>query len=184
VKHVLKPIAEPFTPEVAAVFDRYPQGKDGYIIQLFRVFANSTRFLTEKGPTNLLDKESPLSLREREIVILRVTANKDCEYEWGVHVTIFAKAAKLTEDQVTATRLSGSGVDCWTPEESLLIDCVDEICQKAKIQDETYEKFQEQWDLDQQLEILALCGNYHLVSFVANTSRIPPEEKSARFPTD
>ena len=35
----------------------------------------------------------PLSLREREIVIDRTCALTGCEYEWGVHVAIFAEAA-------------------------------------------------------------------------------------------
>jgi alkylhydroperoxidase family enzyme len=182
MKQVLTPIEPPFSPEVAAVFSRYPQGEDGYIIQLFRVFANSMRFLTRKGALNLLDKESPVSLREREIVILRVTANKDCEYEWGVHVSVFAKAAGLSDAQVAATRTSDHEAAGWTPEESLLIRCVDELCTHAKIQDATYLQFQQQWNLEQQLEILALCGNYHIVSFVANTSRIPGEETGATFP--
>jgi alkylhydroperoxidase family enzyme len=182
VKHVLKPIEPPFSAEVAKIFERYPRGDDGYIILLFRVFANSMRFLSDKGVVNLLDKDSPLTLREREIVILRVTANRDCEYEWGVHVSVFAKAAKLTREQIAATRLGDDDAECWAPEESLLIRCVDELCAHARIQDGTYERFQERWDLEQQLEILALCGNYHTVSFVANSSRIPAEEIGAIFP--
>ena len=182
MKHVLKPVQPPFTPEVAKVFEQYPKGRDGYIIKLFRVFANSMRFLTNKGVLNLLDDESPLSLREREIVILRVTANKNCEYEWGIHVTVFSKAAGLTEEQISATRLRNHEADCWMREESLLIKCVDELCTHARIQNDTYDRFQEQWALEQQLEILALCGNYHTVSFVANTTRIPAEEIGAKFP--
>lgn len=183
MKHILKPIKPPFPAEIAEIFSRYPQGEDGNIIQLFRVFANSIRFLTSKGATNLLDKDSPLSVHERELVILRVTANCNCEYEWGVHVSVFAKSSGLTKEQVAATRRKGSGATCWSSEESLLIECIDQICQDSKIQDGTYSKFQEQWELDQQLEILSLCGNYHLISFVANTSRIPPEETGARFPS-
>ena len=41
---------------------------------------------------SLLDR-GPLSLREREIVIDRTCALTGCEYEWGVHVALFAKAA-------------------------------------------------------------------------------------------
>ena len=182
MKHVLRPIEPPYSAEVAKIFKQYPQGDDGYIILLFRVFANSIRFLTKKGVLNLLDKDSPLTLREREIVILRVTANMDCEYEWGVHVNAFAKAAKLTHEQIAATRLAEDDAKCWTPKESLLVRCVDELCTYAKIQDDTYKQFQECWDLEQQLEILALCGNYHTVGFVANTSRITPEEMGAKFP--
>ncbi len=182
MKHVLKPIDQPYAPEIAEIFSRYPQDKDGYILKLFRVFANSKRFLTTKGALNLLDDKSPLSIHEREIVILRVTSNCNCEYEWGVHVTTFSRAAQLTNEQVRATRLEVDSVDCWTENESLLINCVDQLCSGAKIKDNNYEKFQEQWNLEQQLEILALCGNYHLISFIANSARIKPEPGVARFP--
>jgi hypothetical protein len=43
-------------------------------------------------------------------------------------------------------------------------------------------EFQEAWTLEQQLEILALCGAYHTVSFVANTAQLPPEPFGVRFP--
>ena len=151
--HELRPIEEPFSSEIRSIFDHYPKGKDGYILRLFRLFANSMRFLTNKGVVNLLDKESPVSMREREIVILRVTANKDCEYEWGVHASVFPKAAGLSEEQVIATRLGASDAECWNSEDSLLIRCVDELCLHAAIQEDTYPLFQNQWNLEQQLEI-------------------------------
>lgn len=181
MKHVLQPIEQPFPSDIAEIFDRYPKDKDGYILQLFRVFANSRRFLTSKGPLNLLDRDSPLSMHEREIVILRVTANCNCEYEWGVHVATFARAADLTEEQVASTRSGDSEAVCWEPADGLLINCVDQLCRQSVIEAGTYERFQEQWNLEQQLEIFALCGNYQLISFVANTSRLPPEPTAARF---
>ena len=181
MKHVLKPIDEPYPPDVAEILQRYPQ-RDGYLLKLFRVFANSRRFL-EKGVVNLLDKASPLSIRLREIIILRVTANKNCEYEWGVHVAAFSDHVKLTNDQVKATRLGDHTSGCWTNEERLLIKVVDEICSLGRIDDSTYSDFQETWTVQQQLEILALCGNYHTISFVANTARLEVEPFGAKFPT-
>lgn len=183
MKYVLDTVEPPYSPEIAEALSRYPQSSDGYIIKLFRVFANSTRFLTKKGALNLLDKESPLSIREREIVILRTTANKNCEYEWGVHVMVFGKAANLDQEQINATRNGDSDMACWKPEERLLIECVDQLCMKGSIEENTIEKFQQTWTLEQQLEIFALCGNYHLISFVANSSRIGLEPMSPRFPT-
>ena len=180
--HELKPVEPPFQPQIAELLARYPHGKDGYIIQLFRVFANSRRFLDKKGAVNLLDIDSPLALREREIVILRTTANLECEYEWGVHVGVFARAAQFTAVQVAATRLGSHNESCWTASESLLLQCVDELCLSGKILDGTYERFQKQWNLEQQLEILALCGNYHTISFVANSTRLPNEVFGAPFP--
>lgn len=176
----LKPIEEPFAPEVAEILATYPQ-RDGYILKLFRAFANSERFL-RKGVANLLDKDSPLPLRLREIVILRVTANLDCEYEWGVHVTAFGKAAELTESQIRETRLGDHMSGCWSADESLLIEVVDELCFGGNIGDATRSRFQRTWTAQQQLEIIALCGNYHTICYVANVARLGRESFGARFP--
>ena len=180
--NVLKPVEPPFSPEIEAALRHYPKGRDGYLLRLFRVFANSLRFATTKGVSNLLDKDSPLSLRQREIVILRVTANWGCEYEWGVHVTAFADAARLSEAQVAATRLGMVDAPCWSDSESVLLACVDQLCANAKIENETYREFQSLWSVEQQLEILSLCGNYYLISCVANSARIEREEMGACFP--
>ncbi len=180
MRNELKPVPEPFDPAVAEILRQYPQ-RDGYILQLFRVFANSQRFL-KKGTINLLDRNSPISMREREIVILRVCANNNCEYEWGVHVTAFSEHVGLTPVQVSATRQLDHEADCWDAAEATLILVTDELCRNATLCEETKTKFQELWNLEQQLEIIAICGNYHTISFVANTSGIPGETFGAKFP--
>jgi alkylhydroperoxidase family enzyme len=178
----LQPLEPPYPPEVEAILARYPQ-RGGYLLALFRTFANSRRFL-ERGVANLLDEASPLPLRQREIVILRVTANLDCEYEWGVHVAAFARQAHLNEQQIAATRGSEASAPCWSLEEQSLIRAVDDICTEGRVGDMALPAFQQTWSLEQQLEILALCGAYHTVCFVANTARLAPEPFGARFPTD
>jgi len=176
----LRPMAEPFQPDVAAALAAYPQ-QDGYILSLFRTFANSLRFL-RKGVPNLLDRESPLSLRIREIVILRVTANKNCEYEWGVHVSIFAATAKFSQAQIDATRSGPVDPDLWSEPEAYLLKAIDSLCSTGRIGDDVITQFESDWTKEQQLEIFALCGAYHTISFVANTARLPNEPFGALFP--
>jgi hypothetical protein len=176
----LTPAQEPFVPEVAEILSHYPQ-RDGYILQLFRVFARSLRFL-KKGTVNLLDRDSPLVMRQREIVILRVCANTHCEYEWGVHVVAFGAHVELTELQIEATWLSDPDALCWPAEEQLLIRVVDELCDAGRIEDETLGRFQGTWTVEQQLEILALAGSYHTISFVANTARLANESFAVPAP--
>jgi alkylhydroperoxidase family enzyme len=176
----LSPLTEPYEPEVAAVLASYPS-QDGYVLGLFRTFANSLRFL-KKGVPNLLDKASPLPLRVREIVILRTTANKNCEYEWGVHVAIFARAAKLSEPQIAATRAPKIGAALWSTQEVNLIKALDQLCACGNMDDETLANFQTHWTVEQQLEIFALCGTYHTIAFVANNARLANEAFGARFP--
>lgn len=165
--------------DAEVVLKNYPT-RDGYLLQLFRVFANSQRFL-RKGVVNLLDKQSPLAMREREIVILRVCANNRCEYEWGVHVTAFSDHVGLTQRQVAATVNESATADCWNQRESLLLQVVDELCENGCLR-ESLSGFEETWNVEEQLEILALCGNYHTVSFVANTAHVDLESFAARFP--
>jgi alkylhydroperoxidase family enzyme len=178
----LSPINEPYAADVAAVLASYPQ-QDGYILSLFRTFANSLRFL-KKGVPNLLDRESPLPLRIREIIILRVTANNNCEYEWGVHVSVFGTAAKFTDAQIAATRSKQVDLSLWQPGEAALISAIDGLCAHGQVEDGVLQQFESDWTREQQLEIFALCGAYHTISFVANTARLPNEPFGARFPKD
>jgi hypothetical protein len=175
----LQPVESPYSKEVTLMFEHFPK-RDGYILKIFRVFANSTRFL-KKGVVNLLDRESPLTMRLRELVILRVTANINCEYEWGVHVAAFGAYVDFGEAELHATQHCDHHADCWASVESLLVQVVDELCVSATLNDDLRQRFQETFSNEQQLEVLALCGNYHTVSFVANVSRIAPEDFAARF---
>lgn len=176
----LAPLEPPFPADIDALLARYPR-QDGYLLSLFRTFANSPRFLS-KGVPNLLDKDSPLALRDREIVILRVTAHYDCEYEWGVHAAIFARAAKLTPEQVAATRLLLANAPVWSAREQRLIAAVDGFCHRGVLSGDELDAFTEDWSRAQQLEILALCGAYHTVSLVANAARLGLEPFARRFP--
>lgn len=177
----LSPITEPFQSDVAAALAAYPQ-QDGYILGLFLTFANSLRFL-KKGVPNLLDRESPLSLRIRELVILRITANNNCEYEWGVHVSIFAATAKFSQAQIEATRSVRVDPDLWSEPEACLLKAIDSLCATGRIEDDVITQFESDWRKEQQLEIFALCGACHTISFVANSARLPNEPFGALFPS-
>lgn len=179
--HLLKPLEPPYSAAISQILENYPQ-QGGYLLSLFKVFANSQRFLAGKGVVNLLDDDSPLTLRERELVILRVCANNNCEYEWGVHIAAFAKHSEFTEQQINMTVHDKPGADCWNEQESLLLTVVDELCGSGTLSAATRQRFQSQWNQQEQLEILALCGNYHTISFVANVADIEPEPFGARFP--
>jgi len=180
MSHTLTPRTEPFPDEISAILEGYPK-IDGFLLRLFRVFARSQRFLT-KGVPNLLDAESPLCLTERELTILRVTAVLGCEYEWGVHVAVFAEAASLSAEQVSATCATSSEAPCWTEDQSLLIRAVDQLLATGRLEPKTLSRFRERWTPEQQLEIFALCGAYTTVSLVANHSDMPLEDFAARFP--
>ena len=177
----LAPRQEPYPEDVAELLKRYPQ-RGGYLLTLFRTFAHSKRFL-EKGVANLLDAESPLSLRQREIVILRVTARYGCEYEWGVHVATFSRLAGLSEAQVAATAIGTAADPAWSPLEGQLVRVVDALVDGATHDAESRAFFDATYDASQQLEILSLVGFYHAISNIAQVAALEPEPGAARFPS-
>src|SRR5215470_13705529 len=114
----IAPLEPPYAPDIQAQFDRIMRGAPPLV--LFRVMAGHARAWEKLRGGSLLDP-GPLSLREREIVIDRTCALNRCEYEWGVHVAIFAGPAKLSEEQVRATVLGEATAPCWSAAERAMI---------------------------------------------------------------
>jgi alkylhydroperoxidase family enzyme len=148
---------------------------------LFRVMAGHARPWEKFRAGGLLDR-GPLSLREREIVIDRTCALNGCEYEWGVHVAIFADAAHLTKDDIRATVHGDADAPCWSEGEKALVAAVDALHHRATLSDAEFAVLSAHYDADRILEIILLCGFYRTVSYLANSLALPLEASAARFP--
>jgi alkylhydroperoxidase family enzyme len=173
------PLQPPYPPDIAEQFDRIMRGAQPLV--LFRVMAGNARAWEKFRAGSLLDR-GPLSLREREIVIDRTCARTGCEYEWGVHVTAFAAAAHLTEEQVHATVRGGAAEACWSAAEQALIAAVDALHDRATLSEAEFAGLSTHYDEAQIFEIILLCGFYRTVSYLANGLALPLEERAARFP--
>src|SRR4051794_135720 len=115
----IAPIEPPFAPEIDEHLRKLmPPGMDPLV--LFRVVAHNPRVLGRMRRGGLLDPGS-ITIRQRELVILRTTARCRSEYEWGVHVTFFAAAAGLSEAQIAATVVGTPADPAWSAEDVLLV---------------------------------------------------------------
>ena len=115
-------------------------------------------------------------------MIDRTCALTGCEYEWGVHVAIFASAAGLTEEQVRATVREGADAPCWPESEQALIAAVDALHACATLSDKEFKALSAHYDDAKIFEIILLCGFYRTVSYLANGLDLPLEQNAARFP--
>ena len=70
-------------------------------IGLFRTFVRNLPMADAMGGWGgyELSKRLSLSMRQRELVIDRVTARCGCQYEWGVHLAFFGDRVGLTVEQ-------------------------------------------------------------------------------------
>ncbi len=175
----LAPLEPPYPQEIAAQFDRIMRGAPPLV--LFRVLAGHPRAWEKFTAGGLLDR-GPLGLRQREIVIDRTCALTGCEYEWGVHVTIFAEAAHLTADEVRATVHGGADAPCWSDSETALVAAVDALHHRATLSEAEFAALAAHFGDDAILEIILLCGYYRTVSYLANALALPLEKGAARFP--
>lgn len=176
----IAPLTPPYAPEIAEQFDRIMRGAPPLV--LFRVVAGQPRAWDKFRAGSLLDR-GPLSLRQREIVIDRTCALNGCEYEWGVHVTAFARAAELDDEQVRATVHGGAEASCWSDAEKVLIATADALHRRSTLGKAEFAALKAHYDDAQVLEIMLLCGFYRTVSYLANGLDLPLEDFGARFPS-
>lgn len=177
----ITPAGPPYQPAIAAALDRImPKGVPPLV--LFRTMARSPRVFEKMFAGGLLDK-GPLSLRQREIVIDRTTARLGAEYEWGVHIAFFADKVGFDATQVAATVHGPADATCWSADEQALLAAVDDLVDQRTIASIAWDALAAHFDEAQILEVIALVGYYHTISFLCRTLELPPEPYAARFPT-
>ena len=174
----IAPLDPPYAAEIQAAFDAImPPGVPPLV--LFRTLAVNGRIYQRFRAGGLLDR-GLLTPRQREIVIDRTCALNRCEYEWGVHIAVFAAKAKLTPQQVEATVLGGDAG--WSEDEEVLLAVCDELDATRTLSDALWARLSGHFTTEQILEIIALVGFYRTVSLHANALRLPLEPNTARFP--
>lgn len=177
----ISPATTPFAPTIQATLDTLmPAGVPP--LSLFTVLANDTRLFERFMGGGLLDK-GHLTLRQREILIHRVTAQNGSEYEWGVHATFFADKASLSDDQLYSI-VHGNGEDkCWSKgEEIQLLNACDALHVNSTLSQSEWQALSEHYTDMAILEVLMVCGAYRTVSYLTNAINIPLESFGKRFP--
>jgi 4-carboxymuconolactone decarboxylase len=175
----IAPLQPPYPAHAQAFFERImPKGMDPLV--LFRTLGRSERILDKVSKGGLLDP-GPVSLRDREIVIDRTCVRCSCEYEWGVHTAIFAERVGLDAAQRAALLHGDADDPVWSQNERLLIRLVDELHDTARISDALWRDLAATFSDEQILELIALAGFYHMISFLCNGLRLPREPWAPAF---
>jgi alkylhydroperoxidase family enzyme len=176
----LAPLEQPWPPQIAEILATYPQGPEGPIA-LFRTLAHSERTLRKLSGVGLLDRGSPLSIRQREILILRTSARCRCPYEWGVHVKAFATKAGLDDARIADTLAPEPDAALWTHDEQLLFALADQLHEDANVDDALWSELAAACTVEQIMEMLLLCGFYHMIAYLNNALRVAQEPGTPGF---
>ena len=178
----IRPIEPPYTTEIQEAFKKVmPPGMEP--LNIFRTFAHNPEILKRQMALGAyLLNHGTVDAREREILIHRTCARCGSEYEWGVHVTAFARPLGFDDEKIRATVLGDADDAAWSERESLLVRLVDELHETSTVSDELWALLSEEWNDAQLVELVCVVGMYHAVSFMTNALGIELEGTGERFP--
>jgi alkylhydroperoxidase family enzyme len=119
-----------------------------------------------------------LTHRQNALLALRTAWRCGSEFEWGVHAETAVARAGLSSAEVTAVA-AGPDDPRWGPGEAALLRAVDDLHDAHAIADATWAALAAEHDAAALLEIVFVVGHYTMLSMVANSAGVPPEERWA-----
>jgi alkylhydroperoxidase family enzyme len=174
------PAAPPFDAAIQTRLDRLmPPGVAPLV--LFTTLARDQRLFDRFMNGGLLDR-GHLTMRQRELVIDRVTARCGSEYEWGVHIAFFAARAQLDGVQQKSLVHGGPEDKCWSAEDRLVLELCDSLHDTNAVDDPLWARLAAHFTEPAIIELIMLIGAYHTVSYLTAALRLPLEDFAARFP--
>jgi len=120
-----------------------------------------------------------LPRRDSELVILRVSHNTGCDYEWSHHERI-AQRAGFSAEEVERVR-SGPDAPGWTPRQQHLLRACDEIHTDGAIGEETWSVLAAELDDRLLIELCLLIGHYEMLAMTLNSLRVQLDPPSKRI---
>ncbi|WP_262690498.1 carboxymuconolactone decarboxylase family protein [Kordiimonas aestuarii] len=162
-----------------------PPGAAMEPLALFRSLAKNEELMDAMKVLGsyFLGGRSPLPLRLREMLILRTCANAGCEYEWGVHVSAFSKAADLSCSDIKSLTPGTTSAPRWSDAEQCALDACDELSTSTTLSENTREGLKGFYNEAEILTIITLVSWYRVISGLANSVCDSFEPWAARFPS-
>lgn len=115
-----------------------------------------------------------LSVRQRELLVLRVAHRRRSEYEWAQHLVLAADAG-LTDDEV-ARVAEGPAADGWDDLDRALVQAVDDLLDDARVGDAAWAVLEGALDRQQLLDVVFTVGCYDLVAMAFRTFDVALDE--------
>ena len=179
----IAPLAPPYSADVAQSLHKWmPPGAAVEPLALFRTLARHPALSERMRPLGalFLGRRGSLTVRERELVILRTGWLCQSDYEWGQHVGIGAGEG-LTDEEM-ARNPAGLAADGWSAFDAVLLQAADELVADHRLSDPTWAALSKRYDDQQMIELTLLVGNYVMVAGMLNSIGVEREPGVPGFP--
>jgi 4-carboxymuconolactone decarboxylase len=119
----------------------------------------------------LLMSQGALSVRDRELAVLRTGWLCEAPFEWGEHVAMGKRVAGLTDEEIERVTI-GSSASGWSDHDRAILRAVEELRDDAMISQPTWDVLARSLDHQQLIELPILIAQYMGVAFVQNSLRV------------
>ena len=171
----IAPLADDEITDVQEVALAPFRRRSGRLLNIVRTIAHAPDALTAFGKCvdYVFSPDSSLTVREREIVILRVGYLCRSGYEVAQHTRI-ALAAGLTASDIENIKL-GESAD-WSPADRVLIQACDELVSDHFVSPATWKRLETLYDDGKLIDIVFVATEYIQVSSMLNSFGVQPED--------
>lgn len=115
-----------------------------------------------------------LTLRQRELLVLRVAALRKAGYEWAQHV-IVGRDVGLSDEEIGRVAL-GPDAPFWSPFDAALLRSVDELVGDGAISDGTWAVLAGELDTEQLLDVIFTVGCYETLAWMMRSVDLDLDE--------
>lgn len=154
--------------------------RPGQTLQLFRVCVRAPEMCRAWLPASRYFATSPLSVRDRELVILRTCWLCKNEYTWGNHVAAAKRAGLTDEDILRITK--GPQATGWNRADAVLLQAADDLHSDQFIQEPTWKALATRYSERELMDLIFIAGQYTFVSMWARSVGFPQEPGAPNFP--
>jgi 4-carboxymuconolactone decarboxylase len=157
-----------------------PYARSGRTLYLFRACVRTPELCKAWVPASNYFGTSPLSARDRELLILRTCWLCKNEYTWANHIA-GAKRAGLTDDEIRRVT-QGAKAKGWSSADALVLQAAEELHADQFIQDATWKTLSGRYSERELTDAIFIVGQYTFVSMWARTGGFPLEPGAPGFP--
>lgn len=115
-----------------------------------------------------------MTLRQRELVILRVASQRGSEYEWLQHV-VLGMDNGLAREEIAAIETPNDAVT-WSSLEAAMLDAVDQLIDDAKIATSTWDVLAAELDEQQLMDLIFTVGAYDALAMLFRSFEVEVDE--------
>ena len=165
---------EEMTDEQGRVYDE-AKAAGGPVGGPYWAYVRNPRLMRASQEMGNCLRESPLSARERQIAVLTAVRHWNAKYPWAAQVraSLAAGVDQATIDAINARRAP----PLKDPRERMAYEVAKELLGNRGLTDATYGAAEKVFKLEELIALVAVVGQFSMVSCTANAFDLTPTEE-------